>query len=123
MKYNVDYFIAKFEAIPEDQIGDSQSTGCAYGQCRTADYDGAMSPEGIALTKLMSSIPGLTPTHNARYLPHEATAARINNGDIEQYQQPTPKQRILAALHDIKNMQSLVDSVFNDKALPEIRIN
>lgn len=30
---------------------------------------------------------------------------KINNGEDEKYQQPTPKQRILAALYDIKKMQ------------------
>jgi hypothetical protein len=111
MKYNIDYFIEKFTGIPENQIGDSQSGGCAYGQCRTSFYsDGSQSPEGLALTALMETIPGLTAAKTATYLPHEGTPARINNGDILQYQQSTPKQRILAALHDIKNMQSVVNS-------------
>jgi hypothetical protein len=28
----------------------------------------------------------------------------INNGDDERYQQPTPKQRVLAAFNDVKNV-------------------
>jgi hypothetical protein len=108
MNYNIDYFIAKFKAIPEDQMGDSQDTGCAYGQCRKSHRvrdDGSATQEGIALTKLMASINGLTASSKACYDPYLGTPARINNGEVEQYQQPTPKQRILAALLDIKNAE------------------
>jgi hypothetical protein len=34
-----------------------------------------------------------------------STICDINNGCNYNYQQPTPKQRILAALYDIKKMQ------------------
>lgn len=104
--YTVDYFIKKFEAIPSKEIGTSQDTGCAYGQCRTMDKgDGAITVEGMALEKLMMTLPELKPSKAALYPPYECTPARINNGEILQYQQRTPKERILAALRDIKAMQ------------------
>lgn len=107
MQYTVDYFINKFEAIPEAQIGESQLAGCAYGQCRSRiDYqDGHETKEGLALEKIMSSLPGLKKHKESDWGPYDSTPARINNGDVKQYQQPTPKQRILAALYDIKKMQ------------------
>jgi hypothetical protein len=113
--YDVDYFIRKFEAIPEENIIDGfqgyvVGVGCAYGQCKSHDgvQDGNQTPEGIALTKLMQSLPNLTLVYYGEEFaidPYNGTPARINNGEVEQYQQPTPKQRILAALYDIKKMQ------------------
>lgn len=107
MNYDVDYFISKFEAIPEEKIGTSQLTGCAYGQCASivgSTQDGCYTEEGQALSKIMQMVPKATDEygflHFMQYIP-----ARINNGDVPEYQQPTPKQRILAALYDIKRMQ------------------
>jgi len=112
--YDVDYFIKKFEAIPEQNIlngsqGKIIGVGCAYGQCKSMDgkQDGACTPEGAALNLLMTSLPNLT-SIGGYYYPYQSTPARINNGEVEQYQQPTPKQRILAALYDIKKMQQPV---------------
>lgn len=36
---------------------------------------------------------------------HWQRAALINDGESNEYKQPSPKQRILAALYDIKKMQ------------------
>lgn len=124
--YDVNYFIAKFEAIPEKEIGYSQDTGCAYGQCSPNRMRGHLTQEGIALTNLMQSIKGLTPIINATWTPYESTPARINNGDVAQYQQPTPKQRILAALYDIKAMQQpkekvVYKTVVIDSAVKELQ--
>lgn len=129
--YDVDYFIKKFEAIPEDKIisrsqGEYNEYGCAYGWCRTDSQSyGDGTEEGKALRCLMSSLPNLTPsTKNFYgYGPYESTPARINNGDVEQYQQPTPKQRILAALHDIKKLQNKdwVDKTIASISEPEVK--
>ncbi len=87
MTYDVDYFIAKFEAIPEELwCVDAYTKGrkhCARGFCgETSDKE---TREGIALEKLIR------------------WPAMINDGGRSNYKQPTPKQRILAALYDVKN--------------------
>lgn len=86
MNYDVDYFLAKFEAIPEDQWCTSVTTDlrgrhCAYGHCSNAG-------ENAGLCDLM----------------HEGglKTSTVNDGGDPFYQQPTPRQRILAALRDIK---------------------
>ena len=103
--YTVDYFIKKFEAIPEAKwLVMSRSDGyarCAYGWCyathkeakETEEGLGKISDEEVALTVLVRS------------LNSEFAAGGINNGIYSRYQQPTPKQRILAALYDVKRMQ------------------
>lgn len=101
--YNVDYFIKKFESIPENKwciksLQNSDGSRCALGHCHPA---GKVDPNfvteetmalicdiGIQLIKMGYS--GIVD---------------INNGDCPHYQQPTPKQRILAALYDIKAQQ------------------
>lgn len=93
--YDVDYFIRKFEKIPEflwciNRRHDSKGGHCAHGWCNLDDI--GYSDEENALRKLASFFGyyGVGP---------------INNGDDKRYQQPTPKQRILAALYDIKKLQ------------------
>lgn len=82
-KYDVDYFIQKFEAIPEENwcVGEyhgDNDTHCALGHC---DDDIDRQP----LRQLFAN-----------------GCAKINDGHNLRYQQSTPKQRILAALRDIK---------------------
>jgi len=84
--YDKAYFIAKFEAIPEEKwcvgelsLGDQN---CAFGLCHP-DL-GARSKEGEALASLMPNM-----------------FAGINDGRNPNFQQPTPKQRILAALRSL----------------------
>lgn len=111
--YNVDYFIQKFSAIPESKwgCGDLNKNGksCALGLCGVEVNDinykqnvGVVSisnPEGDALARLLKSIPetGTLDLYQSVYV--------INDSPSGKYPQPTPKQRILAALHDIKKMQ------------------
>lgn len=90
MVYNVNYFIKKFEAIPEEKwttgaFEDECGCKCALGHCGYTE-SGLESQEGIELTRLLK---------------HRAAA--INDGGQPKYDQPTPKQRILAALNDVKN--------------------
>lgn len=92
MTYNVDYFINKFEAIPEDKwfVGSYQNPNnpeqkCARGHCG-GDYSWLSTEEEMALLKLLGRF----------------TTTSINDGIDLNYQQPTPKQRILAALYDLK---------------------
>lgn len=93
--YDKAHFIAKFEAIPEDrwckgQIEDDSGRCCAIGHCHPVL--GGLCSEGEALARLF---PG--ERHNCGKL----IVARINDGEDPQYQQPTPKQRVLAALRDL----------------------
>lgn len=85
LEFTVDHFIEKFESIPDDHWGtgtyvDSDGRCCAIGFCRS-------SREHIALRNIL--------------IPHGGAAA-INDGHSYDYQQPTPKARILAALADAK---------------------
>ncbi len=107
--YTVDYFIQKFNSLKESEVGTSQQTGCAYGQCRSRKnnkcVDGHLTLEGKALESLFKSLKDLTSSKGAAFQPYESIPARINNGDVEQYQQKSPKLRLLAALEDVKKLQ------------------
>ena len=97
-KYDADYFINKFEAIPDEKwiAGEYEAGGCccALGHCGVRFVDGDSFPriedteEGNALSDLF----------NQRGLSVPVVNDRI---DVR-YQQPTPKARVLAALADIK---------------------
>lgn len=93
--YTVEHFIQKFEAIPEDswcvgQFKTNDGKHCALGHC--AVYDGFISdsPEAIALCHIFMEKQGILDTTG------------INDGKDPRYQQNNPKERILAALRDVK---------------------
>lgn len=94
-EFTVDYFIKKFEAIPEDKWLDdgdySNAYGtkfCAFGHCgRLTDQ---WNDEAAALQKIIKSA-GLH-------------VISLNDKGGGKYNQPTPKKRILAALYDIKKI-------------------
>jgi hypothetical protein len=93
MNYDVEYFINKFQSIPEDKWTTRNYTEddkhCALGHCGVGSIRGE-NPEAEALIEFFDLLsPG--------------TIVYINDGLYTKYQQPTPKQRILAALYDIKN--------------------
>jgi hypothetical protein len=107
--YDVDYFIRKFEAIPESlwTVNTRHENGkrCALGWCyvTSAEAEASMLPpyvdneEDKALCALVMFL-------------HEYNSdiygmGGINNGVYKSYQQSTPKQRVLAALQDIKLLQ------------------
>ena len=108
MTYDVDYFIKKFEAIPENkwcinsrgEIVGGIEQRCALGWCyptfqeakRTENYWNEDSLEDKALMGMFKSVLNIKPP-------------LVNNGLAKNYPQPTPKQRILAALYDIKKLQ------------------
>lgn len=124
-QFTVDYFINKFEAIPEDKWltnsqGEIEAQGelphCAIGWCKnenglygnsradknTSKYAfTAFSAEASALEELFHQH-GIKSRWDVR---NGWNIADVNNGDHPRYKQPTPKQRILAALQDIKAMQ------------------
>jgi hypothetical protein len=107
--YTVDYFIKKFEAIPEEDWNDfvqydtSTQTRCALGHCdpfnkNSIKVNGLRTAEGMGLVKLFDSVGfGMKSGNWITY---------VNNGRSVNYLQPTPKKRILAALYDIKKLQT-----------------
>lgn len=92
MDYTVDYFIEKFEKIPEEKwitglYEDINGNHCALGWC---GVKGDANDESAELTRLFWKI--------------DKSVIRVNDGILyAEYQQSTPKQRILAALRDIKS--------------------
>lgn len=136
MQYTVDYFIEKFEKIPEEKwttrlyrFGDSR---CAAGHCLTDKMIDVLTEYFDEAGK------NVFPKHKCIQYENELLEVRelgrvfhknpsrgcdmvyeVNNGDNPNYQQPTPKQRILAALHDIKKLQNKMIEEPNDKRIVE----
>lgn len=111
MKYNVDYFIKKFEAIPEekwciDDQNDDYGRHCAYGHCAHTSRQEENAFHDFDLEKSKNIF--LTPTVCKKM--QKTKLADINNGYYREYQQPTPKQRILAALYDIKANEAVKEA-------------
>lgn len=109
--YTVDYFIKKFEAIPETEWS-GDATACAYTHC--GQYREGYKTECPALSDLFKTIHSCSKVQMERDLRGESyhgfswlvTAINDNlNSNDTPYKQSTPKARILAALHDIKAMQ------------------
>jgi len=118
------YFIDKFEAIPEEkwtthtQI-DHDGKRCALGHFLPAEYRnindwysgsiicGSHTEEGKAMARLFGG---------------EFCIAKINNGGDPKYQQATPKQRILAALRDVQIIEQQDKAVEEANALVVIPI-
>lgn len=88
-EYTIQYFIEKFEAIPEERwttgtFKDDLGRCCVLGHCGHNIY---------------------RDTEESRYLYNILSgsnygAISINDGLHRKYSQHTPKQRVLAALHD-----------------------
>jgi hypothetical protein len=109
----------KFESIPESMIitgstGSPNSPRCANGHC----FDGwGRGEESGALKRLFNMItPLCSPSkksfrqglefydhlRNNLDLEYSRTAEQINNGNVERYQQPIPKERLMSAFADIR---------------------
>lgn len=91
--YDKAYFIAKFEAIPEElwcthAFVDEEGRHCAMGHC--GDRSEIVSPPECRALKSL-----LVDRYDGNAVP------AINDGLDPRYPQPTPKQRILAALNDL----------------------
>lgn len=91
----VDYFINKFNPIPEekwitDKFIDDNNCCCAYGHCG-ARVTAGDTQESIYLWDLFHR--------------NKLSVSMINDGTTTLFQQSTPKQRILAALYYIKKQQ------------------
>lgn len=106
MDYNVDYFIKMFSAIPENlwcirTTLNDKGQRCAYGHTRQMGVVNEFENLDIKYRDRLK----LTWIGNA--YKQQTVFADINNGYYAEYQQLTPKQRILAALHDIKKMEDM----------------
>lgn len=94
MNYDISYFITKFEAIPEELWCTGKlaiyEQRCVLGHCGVvgyASYD--LTPEALTLAQCLPICP-----------------QAINDFRTPAYPQPTPKQRILAALRDAQGKQN-----------------
>lgn len=103
MAYDVDYFLKKFDDIPEEQwctgvysdVGPKgEDRQCAVGHCRS-ETSLLFSVEVEALRGLLKKVGLGDKANNSR-------VSDINDGRNPDFQQPTPKQRILAALKYVK---------------------
>ncbi len=114
MEYTVDYFINFFEDVPEhcwciNTFTDHFGRSCANGLlgCSGGLMPFAKTAASIAITPLIAMLPltykGLH-VEDVTY-GYSNKLAKINNGNVDQYQQATPKQRVLAALRDVKVIQ------------------
>lgn len=136
MKMNAQYFIDKFQAIPEENwctefFQNEEGQCCANGHCGVRIYTmlpffmakTILSGESKALYKVLlplkvtelSNIPANKYGAIENDMEYSTTAAIINNGEAVEYQQGTPKQRILAALQDCLLLEQ------QDKAVEEIQ--
>lgn len=123
MNYAVDYFIAKFENIELGVL--SFKEGCALGKCGMMKFS-QLTPEAEALVSLFirclydteptwDGIETVSKGGNAHWI-----VVNINDGMDARYQQPTAKQRILAALYDIRRMQQPEVKPKREKVKPSI---
>lgn len=121
MIYDVDYFINKFEVIPEEMwttgsFTDDWGACCANGHlgmrnhlmCKKYATEEASAFQRVVSVLQITKNWGVSPVIDNDW-GYSEKAAIINNGDSNEYKQPTPKQRILAALYDIKAMTESKD--------------
>lgn len=119
MNYDVTYFIRKFEAIPEhlwttEKFSEkknifSKRKCCAQGHCLPTYILKHTEKYKQLVLNLPKTQSDLAEVYALKKLFDDESdykkIALINNGRDEKYKQPTPKQRILAALYDIKAIQ------------------
>src|SRR6185369_15485362 len=122
MKYTVDYFIGKFEAIPEHLFTtckfEFMGARCMIGH--TMDLQTIWRVQNQEWVKKHLDAPCL---QEARALcelvanffnkPKEGSniSYLVNNGEHPDYQQKTPKKRVLALLSDIKKSQKPTERI------------
>lgn len=100
--YNIQHFINKFSLIPDFKIiphrqNDERGNHCALGWCNPSYTQDSTQEEYTALIQFFDE---LCQDHSENL--SGWIVANINNGIDLRYQQESPKQRILAALYDIK---------------------
>ena len=115
VNYNCDYYIDKFRAIPDSQwaIGTrllDDGSKCALGHLEDDYYTSSHGCQLLGIIKLFKDMSVhiiKKDSFNAYDIGDIVKDARfivaaINNGETAEYQQATPKERILAVLEDIK---------------------
>ncbi len=116
MEYDVDYLIDKFDAIPESmfitgvfQANDGREIigKCSIGHTGVRGCN-ETTAESIALKKSLKHLV-LTRLDGSRVIDewqlYPLYAELINDKKTIEYQQPTAKQRIVAALRDAKKLE------------------
>ncbi len=112
--FTVEFFIEKFSAIPSKNIrartqDDGNGGRCIVGWCKSNEFgddpteykNTQTSDECKALEELFHNAGIKSVTNKGNRLGWNL--ADVNNGDHPDYQQSTPKKRIMAALNDVKN--------------------
>lgn len=102
MKYTVDYFIDKFEDIPEDNWVTGMTKDLELGCCVMGWCGGYFTDQTTGLIKILAGHMADTSNDFGRKYVYA-----INDGLLPIYQQLTPKRRILAALYDIRTTHTL----------------
>lgn len=115
-KFTVDYFIKKFEAIPEDEwavqhLETPDGARCAMGHCGGHVNQ---SKESASLAKLLSNLTGASPDRDISIYAINDGLDTIRLGYHFENKYTSKKikgakQRILAALYDIKKMQEPIE--------------
>lgn len=101
-------FIIFFGGIPEEkwcsgQFLNAEKQSCANGHCGVGINGKWETEKSIRLHDVFQVLP-FADEYDANRSTYSSTAAFINNGLVKIYLHQTPKQRILAALHDVKNI-------------------
>lgn len=133
--YDVNYFIKRFEAIPENlwlinRLNDDNHIGahCANGHLGV-QYPTKPTEESKGLYIIMEPLK-LYYTDCLNYeveevrdftVGYSTKIAAINNGKVKEYRQDTPKQRVLAALKDIKRIEDNKKLAEVDKMIEGIK--
>ena len=109
--FDVDFFLRYLGAIPENQwcahlYDNDQGQHCALGHC------GARIRRGVADYGLMADA-----LHVLIHKHHRVGVAWINDRRSPSFPQPTPNQRILAALHHIQAHQDSAAEAFELRPL------
>lgn len=121
MKYTVDYFIDKFSKIPDNFWGKGNESfydkevKCALGHCKVNTYDSYYPKQGLGdemqgLAKLLNNSINEQESQTQGITVYNITNVFMINDKssmFPQYNQVTPKERILAALYDIKVLQQV----------------
>jgi hypothetical protein len=109
MEYSIDYFIQKFEAIPENQIGEGEiEKHCALYHCgvkTNKDYKN-LSEEAIALANIFKPLYHTQEENNLSVYIYSINDGSDNvNGIIENVIGNTPKERLLNSLYKLKAIE------------------
>lgn len=113
--YDCAYFIAKFEALADRDVGLGHiGSRCALYHCGIGGVADYYPPTQEALA--LATVLGFKRSDNKPY-GYAERVYYINDGHNTAYQQPTPRRRILAALHDIKRQQEEAAEAFELRPL------